>query len=438
MYTYKVVIHPNNKQATKLKLIMNKCIECQNIVYDYLDNLVKLNKQYKEQTGEYRKFPSCGEVREWFTIQKKIEDEKIIKARQNLTNKEQRENHLNFLFRDCTNDALKQTVKDTYSSFIRFFKKISKYPVKKTYNDSHKSFYMDPYKIEFTENKVKLEKIANNTKQNRTVLNWIKLAEKNRIPTDCKYYNPRISFDGYRFYLTVAVDDMYAPTKYKVKKEKLNKTNESIGVDVNINNIDTSNTDATITKEIETINNTKKVKRLEKRIIKQQKSLSRKYHLSKEINKKFIKSHNYMKNKYRLHKLRSKLQNIRESYLNDTINKIVFIKNNTIPYRIVIEDLDVKEMLNTTDEVKKKENKHLRPLIQKVAFSKILTKIKEKCLFYDIKLVIANQYFPSSKTCSCCHYIKNNLKLSDRIYKCDNCGLIIKRDLNAAINLARY
>ena len=177
---------------------------------------------------------------------------------------------------------------------------------------------------------------------------------------------------------------------------------------------------------------------LEKRIIKQQKSLSRKYHLSKEINKKFIKSHNYMKNKYRLHKLRSKLQSIRESYLNDTINKIVFIKNNTIPYRIVIEDLNVKEMLNTADEVKKKENKHLRPLIQKVAFSKILTKIKEKCLFYDIKLVVANQYFPSSKTCSCCHYIKNNLKLSDRIYMCDNCGLIIKRDLNAAINLARY
>ena len=236
MYTYKVVIYPNNKQSTKLKLIMNKCIECQNIVYDYLDNHLKESKAAKEKTGAYLPFPKCSDVRKWFTKVKRIKDDEVIKARLNLTKKEQREKHLSFLFYDCTNDALKQTVKDTYASFKRFLVNTSKYPVRKNCKNYHKSFYMDPYKIEFSDSKVKLEKIANNTKSNRTVLNWINLAEKNRIPTNCTYYNPRINYDGNNFYITVGVEDKYAPTKYLNKKLELEESNkiESIGIDVNI------------------------------------------------------------------------------------------------------------------------------------------------------------------------------------------------------------
>ena len=435
MYTYKVVIHPNNKQATKLKQIMNKCIECQNIVYDYLDKHLNESKKNKEETGTYLTFPKCEEVRRWFTIQKRIKDDEVIKKRLNLTKKEQREKHLDFLFYDCTNDALKQTVKDTYASFIRFLKGISEYPVRKKYTNIKKSFYMDPFKIEFSSSKVKLEKIANNTKQNRTVLNWINLSEKNRIPLNCKYYNPRVSYDGYRFYITVSVDDCNAPKKYIEKKNKITKTDEIIGVDVNINTVITSNSEATIINTYKSINKEPKVKKAEKRLKRTQKALSRKYTISKKLNNKFIRSKNYIKNKYKLHKLRNKLQNIRDSYLLEVINNIIFIKDKTIPKKIIIEDLDVKSM---QDSKKKKENKYLRPELQKVSFSKLLAKIKEKCIFYNIEIKEADKYFASSKTCSLCHNKKDDLSLSTRVYKCDKCGLVIDRDVNAAINLANY
>ena len=148
MYTYKVVIHPNNKQRTKILNTMNKCIECQNIIFDILDNCLK----------EKKPLPKCNDLRKEFTIIKKQKDEETINKRKNLTKQEQIKNHLDVLFYDVSNDALKQTIKDTYNAFVRYFKKISKYPKRKTYKDIHKSFYVDPYKIKFTENKVKLEK----------------------------------------------------------------------------------------------------------------------------------------------------------------------------------------------------------------------------------------------------------------------------------------
>ena len=435
MYTYKVVLHPNNKQQTKLKMIMNKCIEAQNIVYDYLDSLLHKNKLEHERTSKYIKLPTCLEVRRWFTIQKKILDEEVIKKRASMTKKMQRENHLDFLFYDCTNDALKQTVKDTYRSFMRFLKKESKYPVRKRYSNVKKSFYVDPYKIEFSDKKVKIEKISNSTKQNRRVLNLISLAERGRIPTNCEYYNPRVIYDGYRFYITVSVSDENAPLKYKEKMQKINKGNEVIGVDVNINDIVTSNKAGTITTSFSSINNTNRVKRIERRFRRTQKSLSRKYENHKITHKSLKESKNYIKTKHKLHNLRCKLNNIRDAYIYYFLNKLLFIKENTLVKKIVIEDLDVKEMMSKEN---KGQNKYLRPLLQKTSFGKILEKIKEKCKFYNIELLQANRYYASSKICSLCKNKKIDLRLSDRIYRCDKCGLIIDRDLNAAINLANY
>ena len=117
---------------------MNKCIECQNIVFDILSSYI----QRKE------KIPSCSDIRKLFTKIKKEKDIETINKRIGLTKKEQREKHLDVLFYDVSNDALKQTVKDTYNAFVRFFKKESKYPNRKTYKYNHKSFYVDPYKID--------------------------------------------------------------------------------------------------------------------------------------------------------------------------------------------------------------------------------------------------------------------------------------------------
>ena len=132
MYTYKVVIIPNNKQRTKIFNTMNKCIECQNIIFDILDNCLKNKKP----------LPKCNDLRREFTIIKKQKDEETINKSKNLTKKEQIKKHLDVLFYDVSNDALKQTIKDTYNAFIRFLKKESKYPKRKTYKDIHKSFYV--------------------------------------------------------------------------------------------------------------------------------------------------------------------------------------------------------------------------------------------------------------------------------------------------------
>ena len=257
MYTYKVMIHPNNKQETKIRRTLNKCIECNNIIYDYLNSFVK-NKET---------FPKCSDVRKWFTIQKTIRDNEVISKREGMTKKEMIENHLDTLFYDVSNDALKQEIKDTYNSFIRFFKKLSKYPVKKSYLSYKKSYYADPYKIEFSDKKVKLEKIANNQKENRRILNLISLAEKNRIPTDATYYNPRVVLEGDKFYIVVSVDDEYAPKK----KKELNK-DKTIGIDVNIKSIVTS--DNTVYETVTKKENYKKAKKQFKRT---QRIMSKRY-----------------------------------------------------------------------------------------------------------------------------------------------------------------
>ena len=323
MYTYKIVIHPNNKQRTKILKTMNKCVECQNIIYDILDNLLKAGK----------KLPKCSEIRREFTKIKKDKDLETKLFQKGLTKKEQRMYHVDVLFYDVSNDALKQTIKDTYNAFVRYLKKVSKYPRRKSYKDINKSFYMDPLKIEFTENKVKLEKIANSLKKNRTVLNWVKLAEKNRIPINIKYYNPRVSYDGDRFYLTVSVDDINRP----IKKSKVNKIDKTVGIDLNINRIVTSEN------IYESVNKTQKIKKLEKKLKRLQRIQSRRYLLAKE--RKFKTKKNLIKIIKKIKKVYRRLRNIRDEFQYKVIYNIINNKiDNTKINKVVIETLDVKQM----------------------------------------------------------------------------------------------
>ena len=405
MYTYKVVIHPNNKQRTKILNTMNKCIECQNIVFDILSSYV----QRKE------KIPSCSDIRKLFTNIKKEKDIETINKRIGLTKKEQREKHLDVLFYDVSNDALKQMVKDTYNAFVRFFKKESKYPNRKTYKDNHKSFYVDPYKIRFSDSKVKLEKIANNQKENRTVLNYVSLAEKKRIPTNSKYYNPRVVYDNYRFYIVVSVDDTHAPIKKT--KELIDKT---IGIDLNISSIVTSEN-----KSYVSINKEKKVRKATRTLKRIQRKASRKYEVAKKEKRKLRECKNFIKDKKLIRVKQERLNNLRSDYINKVINDIL----TKPPKVIVVEDLDVKQM---------QQNKKISSLIQISSFRKFITKLKERCSKYNIKVKDADRYYPSSKMCSKCKNIKEKLLLSERVYRCSICNSKISRDLNAAINLANY
>ena len=405
MYTYKVVIHPNNKQRSKIIKTMNKCIECQNIIFDILSSYVKRKE----------KIPSCLEIRKMFTNIKKEKDNEAIKNRNGLTKKQQREKHLDVLFYDISNDALKQTVKDTYNSFMRFFKKESKYPVRKSYIDVRKSFYVDPYKIKFTDSKVKLEKISNNQKENRTILNYISLAERNRIPINVKYYNPRVIYDGFRFYIVVSVDDENAP----IKKNKALE-NKTIGIDVNISSIVTSENKVYVS-----INKEKKVKKAVRKLKRKQRKASRKYEVAKKEKRKLKECKNFIKNKKANRVLIERINNLRNDYIEKIIEDIL----SKPPKRIVIEDLDVKSM---------QQNKKISSLIQMSSFTKFINKLIEKCSKHNIEIIKANRYYPSSKMCSKCKNIKEKLLLSERVYKCSNCNNKINRDYNAAINLANY
>ena len=172
------------------------------------------------------------------------------------------------------------------------------------------------------------------------------------------------------------------------------------------------------------INKTRAIKALEKRLRRLQRKINKKY-INNKKGESYIKTSNIIKLEKRIKKLYRKLKNIRQDYIQKVTTSIVKTK----PCKIVMEDLNICGMM---------KNKHLSKAIQQQNLHEFIRQIKYKCEFNGIEFIQANRFYPSSKTCSCCGSIKKDLKLKDRIYKCDNCGLIIDRDLNASINLANY
>ena len=247
------------------------------------------------------------------------------------------------------------------------------------------------------------------------MLNYVSLAEKKRIPTNAKYYNPRVVYDGYRFYIVVSVDDAHAPIKKN--KELLDKT---IGIDLNISSIVTSENKVYVS-----INKENKVRKATRRMERLQRQVSRKYEVAKKEKRKLKECKNFIKNKKKIRRQYERLNNLRNDYIDKVINNIL----DEPPKVIVVEDLDVKQM---------QQNKKISSLIQISSFRKFITKLKERCNKYSIEVKEADRYYPSSKMCRRCKNIKEKLLLSERIYKCNICNNKISRDLNAAINLANY
>ena len=309
-----------------------------------------------------------------------------------------------------SNNITKQAIKDACLAYKRFFEGQSSFPKFKSKKKSKPSFYMDTSKIQFTDKTVKLEKIASSIKKNKQKLNWIRLAERNRIPTNSKYINPRITFDGINWWISVGIE--YANnTKTPI--------NDGIGIDLGIKNLAICSDGNTY----KNINKSQKVKKIEKRKRKLQRSISKKY----EKNKKgvsYCKTKNIIKSEKKLLKLNHRLTNIRHNYLHQTTSEIV----KRDPSFICIEDLNVSGMM---------KNKHLSKAIQQQCFREFRRQNEYKSAWNNTLVIIADRFFPSSKLCSCCGNIKKDLKLSDRIYKC-KCGNVIDRDYQAALNLKRY
>lgn len=379
--TVKVMLLPNNKQKTKLFQYAG----ASRFAYNWT---IAREKENYEQGN---KFINDNELRKEFTQLKKQDKYKWLN--------------------NVSNNVTKQAIKDACDSYKRFFKGQSQYPKFKSKRKSKPSFYQDNCKLKFSETHVKLEGFTNSKKRNKQLINWLKLSEKSRIPTDCKYYNPRITYDGINWWISVGID---------FEETCEIHTNKGVGVDLGIKDLAVCS-DGFIYKNI---NKTLKVKKLKKKLKRLQKQVSKKYTKNKKGGS-YCKTNNIIKLEKKLLKLNRRLTNIRHNYLHEVTSEII----NRKPMFIVLENLNVKGMMS---------NKHLAKAVQEQCFYEFYRQIHYKCNWNNIKFIEADRFYPSSKLCNVCGNIKKDLKLSDRIYVCSECGNEIDRDYQASLNLAKY
>lgn len=376
----KVRLNPNNKQLIKLFQYAGGA----RFAYNW--SIAREQENYSQGN----KFLSDNELRKEFTQLKKQPEYQWLN--------------------EVSNNVTKQAIRDACNAYKRFFKGRCKHPKFKSKKHSIPSFYQDNVKIRFTDTHVKVEGFSMSKKQNKQKLNWIRLCEKGRIPTDCKYMNPRFTYDGLYWYVSVSLE---------INDNAILQSNEGIGIDLGIKDLAICSDGNTY----KNINKTPKVKKIEKRKRRLQRSISRRYEKNKK-GESYCKTNNIIKSEKQLLKVYRKLTNIRQNYLHQTTTEIIKRE----PSFICIEDLNVSGMM---------KNKHLSKAVQQQSFYEFRKQIEYKSAWNNIPVVIANRFFPSSKLCSCCGNIKKDLKLSDRIYKCE-CGNIIDRDFQASLNLKAY
>lgn len=371
---------PNNKQKSKLFQYANTA----RFAYNWA--LAKEQENYKDGG----KFLSDVNLRKEFTKMKQTQEHAWLN--------------------NISNNVTKQAIKDACDAYKKFFKGLTKFPKFKSSKKSTPSFYQDNVKIQFSETHVKVEGFAASKKKNKQKLNWIRLAEHNRIPTDCRYTNPRIKYDGLNWYLTVGIE---------YEDSTAIPSNEGIGIDLGIKDLAICSDG----NKYQNINKTQRVKKLEKQKRRLQRSISRSYEKNKE-GENYCKTKNIIKKEKLLLRLNHRLANIRHDYVYQVTSEIIKRE----PSFIVLENLNVSGMM---------KNRHLSKAVQQQGFYEFRRQIEYKSVWNNISVILADRFFPSSKLCSCCGSIKKDLKLSDRIYRCE-CGNVIDRDYQAALNLKRY
>ena len=363
----KIRLKPSEEQEKQLW----KSVGTARFIYNW--TLAKQEENYKNGL----KFLQDGELRKQITQLKKSE--------------------LSWL-NDVSNNVAKQAVKDACNAYKRFFKGLGNKPRFKSKKTSKPSFYNDNLKLKVKKNRVLIEKVG-----------WIKTAEQ--IPMNGPYRNPRISFDGKYWYLSVGVEQARQPIEL---------TDETIGIDMGIKDLAVCSNGTVI----KNINKTARVRKLEKRLCRLQRSVSRKYEQNKE-GSRFVKTRNIIKQEKQIRLLHRQLTNIRMNHLHQATSKIVKTK----PSTIVMETLNIKGMM---------KNKHLSKAIAQQKLHEFKRQVQYKCEKYGIRFIEADKWFPSSKMCSGCGCVKQQLSLSERTYKCEVCSLEMDRDFNASINLSRY
>ena len=304
--------------------------------------------------------------------------------------------------KDVYTKAVAKSMDSAFIAFTRFFKHRSGFPRFKKKDKSDVKMY-------FVRNN-KTDCLSERHRIKVPTLGWVRLKEKGYIPTSKDGFIIRsgtISCKAGRYYISVLVD---------IQKQDTKSTNSfGVGVDLGLKSLAICS-DGSIYKNI---NKTYNVRKVEKSLKREQKKLSRKVI---SIKKGESTQKNFVKQKLKVQKLYQRLTNIRTDYLNKTIHSIVKTK----PAFIVIEDLNISGMM---------KNRHLSKAVAQQKFFEFKTKLISKCREYNIELRVVDRFYPSSKTCHNCGHIKKDLKLSDRTYRCSECGYVEDRDINASLNL---
>ncbi|WP_303105492.1 transposase [uncultured Mitsuokella sp.] len=418
----RVQLLPNNKQRTKLFQFAGAARYAYNWALDkQMDNF-----------REGRKLQTDHELRKAFTLLRHSEENKWLL--------------------DISNNVTKQAIKDLCIAYKNFFRQQKqpgyiKYSSKKVihYTRIGKSltiydmnghpkfrskkngdfrFYQDNVKIQFTGTHVKLESLAGSKRKNRQRLNWVRLAEKNRIPVRAKYTNPRITFDGENWWLSVGIQISRAlkPLRglFFVCKKQQPAHTEGIGIDLGIKDLAVLS-DAT---KVRNINKTCAIRKLKKKRRRLQRQVSRKYQMNKK-GERYCKTSNLIKSEKQLLRINHRLANIRQNHVHQATTAIIKRK----PSFVCLEDLNVRGMM---------KNRYLSEKIQEQNLYEFRRQMEYKAHWAKIPVIIADRWYPSSKTCVMCGHVKKDLNLSERVYVCPACGNVIDRDFQAALNLKHY
>ncbi|MGO4895741.1 RNA-guided endonuclease InsQ/TnpB family protein [Clostridium perfringens] len=383
---YKMEINPTDKQKSKI----HRTIGVSRFIYNFY---IARNKEIYEREG---KFVSGMDFSKWLNNEyiPNNQDMKWIK--------------------EVSSKATKQAIMNGDKAFRDFFKKSKGFPkFKKKKNQDVKAYFPKNNKTDWTleRHRVKIP-----------TLGWVRLKEFGYIPINSIVKSGTVSQKADRYYVSILVEERDIEISNGNTGIKIfNHNNEGVGIDLGIKEFAVCSDGI----KFKNINKISTIKKIEKKLKREQRKLSRKYE-SLKIRNKNIKEgratrQNIQKQIVKVQKLHQRLTNIRTDYINKIVSSIIKQK----PSYITIEDLNVKGMM---------KNKHLSKAIASQKFFEFKTKLTVKCKENHIELRIVDRFYPSSKTCSQCGKVKKDLKLSDRIYKCD-CGFTIDRDLNASINL---
>ena len=372
--SFKTEINPTEEQKVKIRKTIGTC--------RYIYNFYLAHNKELHDNGE--KFMSGKSFSVW------------------LNNEYLPQNPDKLWIKEVSSKSVKRSIENGCVAFTRFFKHQSAFPNFKKKGKSEVKMY-------FVKNNPK-DCRCERHRINIPSLGWVRIKEKGYVPT---------TKDGYVIksgHVSIKADRYYVSVLIEIPNNKIaNNSNEGIGIDLGIKDFAIVSNGKTY----KNINKSAKLKKLEKQLIRKQRSLSRKYENIKKGES--TQRANIQKQKRVVQKLHHKIDNIRTDYINKTIAEIVKTK----PSYITIEDLNVSGMM---------KNRHLSKAVASQKFYEFRTKLQAKCKESGIELRVVNRWYPSSKTCHCCGTIKKDLKLSDRIFQCD-CGYIEDRDFNAALNL---